>query len=248
MRIQSVNHEPSITSISVTVSMPLDIAPSRSTMLPSRASSRRPDGHQQHRVGDAAADRDHRERRVAGEARQHDRQHAPGGGVVERAGGERQRAERRPRQAALVDDARQHRERGDRHRRAHEQHRLEPAHAGREELAVAGEERRQHAAEKEGHDDARERHRERAAQPLAGSGSTSNSRPIRNMYSDQADLAHREQDRHRLASGRRSACTSGQHQPEQRRSHQHAGDHLAHDLRLTDALREPADQRGRRRG
>ena len=70
-------------------------------------------------------------------------------------GSERQRAERRPADAALLDDACQHRERRHGHRGAEIHHALPTRHVRAEETAVRVQARRQHGAEQERRNDAR---------------------------------------------------------------------------------------------
>src|SRR3546814_18637169 len=60
---------------------------------------------------------------AAAEGREHDREHAPRHGIVERTGGQRERPECGVGEATFVDDAREHRASGERDARAHEQSR-----------------------------------------------------------------------------------------------------------------------------
>src|SRR3546814_18981568 len=53
----------------------------------------------------------------------YNREHAPRHGIVERTGGQRERSECGVGEATFVDDAREHRESGERDARAHEQSR-----------------------------------------------------------------------------------------------------------------------------
>ncbi len=70
---------------------------------------------------------------IAVEAREHDREQTPRGGVVDRARAERDGTHRGAREPLEVDDPREHRERRDAHRCAEEEHRLDERRLRREQ-------------------------------------------------------------------------------------------------------------------
>ena len=114
-------------------------------------------------------------------------------GIVDRAGRERQRAERGAGDAALVDDPRQHRERGDGHRRADEQHGVEVLTASVKKPPARKQPHRQDAAERKRRDDAGNRHR-RGAPRVLRHQLGSELEPDAEHVEDESELADDEQN------------------------------------------------------
>src|SRR3546814_12378100 len=90
------------------------------------------------------------------------REHAPRHGSVERTGGQRERSECGVGEATFVDDAREHRESGERDARAHEQSRAALTQSFGEEAGNVEQEGRNQRSKQEGRDNARRRYAHRA--------------------------------------------------------------------------------------
>ena len=152
-------------------------------------------------------------------------------------------SERRVRQAALVQDARQHRKGRDAHRDPAEQRERIERHAGRGVLRVERE--RQRHAEHEGDDDAEVADRNRRLRP-ARAGVTASSSSADDEHEQQhADLTEQLQDRHRRG-GKQERARGRRDPAEQRRTEQHAGGDLADDRRLSHACSPARPARVRR--
>ena len=198
-------------------------------------------------VARAAADVHPRVGPVVVEAGEHHGEQAPRGGVVERARAERHGAHRGAREFFEMDDPREHRERGDAHRRAEEEHGLGELRPLRKELRVMEEHPRQPCAEHERHDHPRRRHRDGAAQPLAHDVHAE-FHPDHEHVEREAELRRGEEIALRVARGLRLVPWENPRlrlrpqQSEKRRPQQHARDHLRDDLRLAEAPRDGTDQ------
>jgi hypothetical protein len=156
------------------------------------------------------------------------REDAPRGHVVDRRGGERHRADARAVQAALVEDAGEHRERGDAHGRAEEERERQEADARRRERRV--EQRGEGGAEQEGCDDARVAHRDGRVGPPA------QQREVEAQADDEhvqehAELAQGGQRHHAVGREERGEGAWG-HRSKHRRPERQPGDHLADHRRL----------------
>jgi hypothetical protein len=180
------------------------------------------------------------DRHLAGEARQDDGEQTPGGRVVERTGGERQGPERRAGETALGDDPRQHREGGDRHRRAHEQRRLPDPDVGGEQRQPVHQAPGEESAKGERGRDSRPGDEDRALQPLADELEIELEADQEHVE-DEPDLRQTVDDRQALL-GKQLGMQPGRQQTEQRWPEQHAGDHLGDHLRLAERPHQPADQ------
>ena len=138
------------------------------------------DRHDHQGVDHAPADGDHGHRRIVPVHGEHHGEDAPGDGVVGGAAGQGQGSQRRSRQPLFQDDAGQHREGGDRDRRAEEQH---GHHRGDAVFEVASAAQQRHGDERaqcQRRQDAgcRDRHRGPARCLIR---STSKLSPMRNM-------------------------------------------------------------------
>ena len=168
---------------------------------------------------------------------EHRRQDAPGDGVVGGAACQRERAQRGSGEALFEDDPGEHGERGDGDRRAEEHHRQDGRHAFFEVVAAAQERYRDERAKREGGEDARRRHRDRGAGAVFDEVDVE-VEPDEEHVEHQADLRDRVQHDVRWSRGKQVVLHAGRDLAQQRRSENHSGDHLADDLRLTDALRD----------
>jgi hypothetical protein len=131
-------------------------------------------------------------------------------------------------QAALVEDAGEHRERGDAHGRAEEERERQEADARRRERRV--EERGEGGAEQEGCDDARVAHRDGRVGPPA------QQREVEAQADDEhvqehAELAQGGQRHHAVGREERGEGAWG-HRSKHRRPERQPGDHLADHRRL----------------
>jgi len=144
----------------------------------------------------AAADGEDRDEGRALDVGEHQREQAPGRGIVARAGRKRERAHAGARDALLVQDAREHRERGDGHRGAQVQRGRARGHVGREQIGVAPQHERGAGAE-------RQRHHDPRARDERGVTDAAQDQPMVELHADDEHVEHEADLAQRIAPTRR---------------------------------------------
>src|SRR5882672_11678172 len=158
---------------------------------------------------------------------------------VELAGGEHERAERRAGEAAVVDDAGEHRKCRDGDCRAEEENRFERARLPGEKPRHLNQPERERGADDEGHQHSREGHRKSAAHAAAEKLRIELHAHQEHVEPD-AELREDVERLERFGWEQELLCPRPE-QAKQRGPYKHARDHLADDLRLAAAPRHPAD-------
>jgi hypothetical protein len=190
-------------------------------------------------VGDAAEDVDERVGGVAVEAGQDQREEAPRGGVVDRAGAESDGSHGGAGEALEVDDPGQHGEGGDAHGGTEEDRGFEQGRAVGEQARVPVEEPAEQAAEDERRRHPGGRHGHRAGKPSADDVHAE-FEPDHEHVGGQPELGDGEEDLHRLGREQPGGQV-GPEEAEERGAEEDPGDHFGYDLRLAEGAREHAD-------
>ncbi len=186
------------------------------------------------REAQPARDCEQRDARPAAEGCQHDGEHAPRHCIVERAGGQRQRAERSIRKPALVDNAREHRESGERDARTHKQGRAALPQSVGEEPGNIEQEGGDRRREQERRDNPSRRNADRAfrlrLEMIEAQGRTDEEHVESDaeLCADIKNIARLLRKQRRLPFGKEKT--------EERGADQDARDHFADDLRLAEEL------------
>ena len=170
-----------------------------------------------------------------------EREQAPRRDVVDRGAGHRERADRPLQHALLDEDAREHRERRDRHRDAHEEGERQVVDVRREDAVDRD---RGEEAEREREGDARVRDERRLADPVPDQLRVE-LHPDEEEVERQSDLGGGADQRDDVRR-EEVVLDLGRDRAEQRRPEQDPGEHLAHHLRLAEPPEQEPHQRAPR--
>jgi hypothetical protein len=197
-------------------------------------------------IPDTAADVQERMGDVVVEAREHHREQAPRGGIVNCPGADRDGAHRRAGEFFEMDDPGEHRKRRDAHRGTEEQHRLGERSLLREKLRVVKQHPAQRAAEHERREHPRDGNGDRTLQPFPDDV-RAKLHPDDEHVERQPELRRREKIALRVACRLRAVPRKKpllpfrREQSEKGWPKQHTRDHLRDDLGLPEARGDGSD-------